>query len=118
MPQFQAPPRAGYANGIQQNYRPNYYSNGPTSGVPQTVQQPAGMNGPGNGLLDVAMQGFVDGIAQQVRPSLMQCIIGGDGGNSGGSVGSGGGGHTGGVADAGGGGVGGDFSSDAGSSEY
>ncbi|XXG71950.1 hypothetical protein AAC387_Pa07g1161 [Persea americana] len=101
-PQFQAP-RAGYLNGIQQNYVPNTYGYRPNSGVPQ-APRPGGY-GQDNGLFGVTVQGLIDGGAQQVGQSSVQSHIGS--GSGGGGVGADAGAGGGGGADAGAGGDGG-----------
>ncbi|XP_058098177.1 uncharacterized protein LOC131243098 [Magnolia sinica] len=91
-------------NGPQAN-QPMIMRNGPQSnqpmmmmmmnGLPQANQPTTMMNGSRNGVVDQAIQGFINSATQQMGQSLVQSFLGGGGGGgSGGDAGGGGGGDS------------------------
>ncbi|KAK3035768.1 hypothetical protein RJ639_033497 [Escallonia herrerae] len=79
--------------------RPNYYMHSASTGALQSNPL-AGAFGTGNAFMKPAVQGFVEGAAQQVGQTFVQSVIsGGSGGGGGDSGGSGGGGGDCGSAD-------------------
>ncbi|XVF14143.1 hypothetical protein REPUB_Repub09cG0032100 [Reevesia pubescens] len=78
--QFQ--PRNSFPGPAQNNMQ---YRNGPVQMNNQCYMQPQSQNNgaamPGNNLMDVAVQGFVDGAAQQVGQNVAQSLMGDDSNN-------------------------------------
>ncbi|CAK9138348.1 unnamed protein product [Ilex paraguariensis] len=68
---------------------PGYYMHSASTGSLQMYQQPPPTHEPGNSLMNVAVQGFNDGAAQQVGQNVVQSMMGGgnDGGSGGGGTG-------------------------------
>ena len=99
MQQFQTTPRAilpgqfpGTQVGTGQNYPPMNQVNNLNPGVVYRPVRPAATSGQGNSLLSQAIDGLVNGAAQQVGMNIVQGLLGGGGGGGSTALDAGGGG--------------------------
>ncbi|XP_068640751.1 uncharacterized protein [Aristolochia californica] len=93
-PQYQVTYPAGPQEQRGTAINNSYVNSSPGPGGPQMYSEPpatARDAGAGNNLMQVMMQGLLDGASQQIGQSLVQSLVGGGGGGGGGDNGGGGG---------------------------